>query len=353
MAHQDARLLHLIAPDIFAGDAVGNHCLHLASDLTGAGVSVRLSAQRFSRLEGNVLPLEPMLETDVRGQDLLLSYSIHDPFLERLLALPWRQKVCYFHGVTPPELLRAHEPVTAALCERSIAQIPMLRAFDKLVCNSEFNRVELQASTGREDIAVLPPVTPSFPLFAQPGFDELPGASGRRILVLGRVVPHKRIEDAIALIDGLRRRSMTCELVVVGSSHNAVYQEHLAQLVQTLDLQDQVVFKGMVGHDELLELYRRSALLLSASLHEGYCVPVLEAMHLGLPVLVREGTAAVEVGGSAVRKFGTLAEGVSEIERLLGDRVLRTRMVKSGRLQSARQIGATTAQAWMALLELG
>ena len=129
--------LHIVAPDIHRFDAVGNHCLYLAEDLRNTGLDVQLYAQRFSPPDVPVHDLESIFTQDLSDSLLLVSYSIFDPYLERLLALPCR-KLCYFHGVTPPELLRAHEPVKlvdtlvvgafieARSCERFAALVPHL-----------------------------------------------------------------------------------------------------------------------------------------------------------------------------------------------------------------------------------
>jgi hypothetical protein len=98
--------LRICAPDIFAGDAVGNHCIGIARMAMRLGMDAELYAQRF---DATVLPIHPLLDLlqQVDADDLLLvSYSIFDPFLEQLLALPCR-KLCYFHGVTDPDLLRS------------------------------------------------------------------------------------------------------------------------------------------------------------------------------------------------------------------------------------------------------
>jgi glycosyltransferase involved in cell wall biosynthesis len=231
-----------------------------------------------------------------------VSHSIYDPHLRQLLKLPGR-KLAYFHGITPPELLLEHDPVAAYYCARGYAQLPLLAQFDHVVANSAFNLNELQqhipGGLAPERTSVLPPISARFPLFARPARAPrpMPAVAGQplHLLTVGRVVPHKRIEDLIEVVALLAQQGQAAHLHVVGSSHNADYRALLDRTIQTHGLQAHVHLHGMVSDAKLAQQYEAADVLLVASLHEGFCVPVLEAMHLGLPVVLRSGTAASEV----------------------------------------------------------
>lgn len=341
--------LHIVAPDIHTGDAVGNHCIYLARELTDAGVPTTLFAQRSSSKDVAILPIEQLWERHNAGHDLLVSYSIVDPYLEQLLALPGK-KIAYFHGVTPPELLREYEPVTADLCERSYAQFPLLAHFDQLHFNSAYNREQLRSICDVRESRVIPPISRHFPLFARSRSKDHSEESGFNLLVVGRVVPHKRIEDAIRLVALLREQGCLAQLNIVGSSSNAVYSDFLSGLVASLGLEGQVHFAGMVDEATLADHFDRASVLLSTSEHEGFCVPVLEAMHLGIPAMVRVGTAAVEVGGDAVLTFSDLPQAARQLETVLRDRGIRDELVKSGRIRALTLIDQSSVDVWLQCL---
>ena len=341
--------LHIIAPDIHAGDAVGNHCICLAQDLTAAGMQVTVYAQRFTSEHLQVRPIEQLFES-IQGQDrLLVSYSIFDPYLERLLTLPQR-KLCYFHGVTPASLLREHEPVTADLCQKSVSQFPLLAGFDRLAFNSEFNRRDLSQYIDTRSAAVIPPVSARLPLFQRPAF-PFSETQPLRILMLGRIVPHKRIEHGIQILAALRRSGLDVQLDVVGSCHNALYAGFLEHQAQSLGVSESVHMWGMLSDASVAERFAQASVLLVASEHEGFCVPVLEAMHLGVPAVVREGTAAVDVGGSATASYADLPQGIECLEQLLTRPELRRERVKSGFDRSTALIRQASVGTWMALLD--
>jgi len=306
--------IHIAAPDIHVGDAVGNHCLALALDFAEQGHTCELFAQRATSPHQTVRPLADLLSGAAphTSQDLLLvSHSIYDPHLRQLLKLPGR-KLAYFHGITPPELLLEHDPVAAYYCARGYAQLPLLAQFDHVVANSAFNLRELQqhipGGLAPERTSVVPPISARFPLFARPARAPRPipkPGQPLHLLTVGRVVPHKRIEDLIEVVALLAKQGQAAHLHVVGSSHNADYRALLDRTIQTHGLQAHVHLHGMLSDAELAQQYEAADVLLVASLHEGFCVPVLEAMHLGLPVVLRSGTAASEVLGMPKYQFNT------------------------------------------------
>lgn len=340
--------LHIVAPDIHAGDAVGNHCIHLAKDLCATGLDVSIYAQRFTSDSVVIHPMEQVFDALRPDDRLLVSYSILDPYLERLLALKQR-KIGYFHGVTPASLLREHEPVTADLCEKSVVQLPLLAGFDRLVFNSDFNRRDLSRYIPVESGVVIPPISPNFPQFLRPRMSS--PANPPVVLVLGRVVPHKRLEHALELLHAIHGQGLQATLDIVGSCSNEVYRQFLIQEAERLGLSSHVRWLGMVDDEGLIGAYERASVLLSTSEHEGFCVPVLEAMHFGVPVVLRQGTAAQEIGANAALSFADLNEGAQQLLSALSDPALRGELVKLGTDRASALIRQASADNWITILD--
>jgi glycosyltransferase involved in cell wall biosynthesis len=290
------RLL-ICAPDIFEGDAVGNHCLGLAGMAEHLGWISRTYAQRFDTSVSHVWPIEDLF-ADVSSEDLLyVSFSIVDPLLDRLLALPCK-KICYFHGVTDPALLREFEPVTADLCEQAVAQLPLLAGFDVIVANSAHVASDLAPYVDVPSIVVIPPVFENLQTFGDNGIARRNPLSFN-MLVLGRVAPHKRVEDAIEVFARVVDGGIDATMTIVGSMPNYDYSKFLLKRARTLGVLTRIDFTGMVDDADLLSSYDRASLLLSMSRHEGFCIPALEAMYRGIPPVVRAGHAAAEVVSNA------------------------------------------------------
>jgi glycosyltransferase involved in cell wall biosynthesis len=208
---------------------------------------------------------------------------------------------------------RYYRPVTDAALRRGTV--------DAVVTVSEASAREL---------APLVPV----PVHVTPnGLDEtlLDGVAEPRpepyLLTVGTLEPRKNLS---ALLDGyalLRERRPELGLVVVG---RLGWKEHAPELPG-------VRFAGTVDDDALAALYRGASALVLASLHEGFGLPLLEALALGVPAVVSDIAAFPELGGDAVLTFdprdpGALAQ---QVERVLDDASLAAELVRLGRERAA------------------
>ena len=142
--------------------------------------------------------------------------------------------------------------------------------------------------------------------------------------------PNKAIEDLIRIF-GVYHRAVNSHsrLYLVGSRYVAAYDEQLDALVASLGLQDYVTFTGLVSQSDLKTYYQVADLYLHASHHEGFCVPLIESMYFGVPILARKATAVPETLGDAGVLFTRLGyQEVAEMAHLLlTDGVLQAQVV--------------------------
>lgn len=328
--------LHIVAPDIRAGDAVGNHCLYLAKALRHQGLETALYARRHDpdqkvHLLEYLLTSVPLSNTD---DVLLISYSTFQPRLGELMALPCR-KLMYFHGVTPTELLLDHDPEAAYWSSRALLQLPLLAQCEHIIANSHWNLADLlrhlPADMPGERLSVLPPITPDMPLFTKAPKANMEPHTPVRLLTVGRLAPHKKLDDGIRMVAWLNQHGTPARLNMVGSATSPDYARHLSALSETLGVAAAVTISGHVSDEVLSQNYADADVLVSASLHEGFCIPVLEAMHMGMPVAVRYGTAASEVADGVALTFDTAEEGAAGIARLMVDQAALEKMSRAGR----------------------
>lgn len=284
--------LIVAAPNIFSGDAVGNHCLGIARMASRLGISCQLHASVYDDASRQVQPMDALF-SDIRPDDILLVvHSIFDPNFDQLVRLPIR-KICYFHGITSPKLLDGAASELADLCRRGLAQVEQFGLFNMVITNSDHTLADLPQKAGIKKLQVIPPVfadMPAFQLQARPVRRSFGGSV--RIVSVGRVVPHKRIEDAITLLHGTRERGVDAHLTVVGGLTNYEYFRTLVQYARERGVLNKVEFSGVLADCDLFRIYQSSDIFVTTSMHEGFCVPVLEAQHFGCGVLVRKGTAA-------------------------------------------------------------
>jgi glycosyltransferase involved in cell wall biosynthesis len=202
--------------------------------------------------------------------------------------------VLIYHNITPPEYFVGVHRTLARQCFRGRRE---LRAYvdrcDLALGDSEFNRQDLER-LGFPRTAVLPVV---------PDFSHLERRSSRsvadqfddewtNVLFVGRVIPNKRIEDLVRFFSVYHTAFNTRSRLIVVGAYNGFerYLTALNQLASALGL-GHVYFAGHVSDEELVAYYEVADLFLSASEHEGFCVPLVEAFYKQVPVLAYAATA--------------------------------------------------------------
>jgi glycosyltransferase involved in cell wall biosynthesis len=157
---------------------------------------------------------------------------------------------------------------------------------------------------------------------------------GARWLFVGRIAPNKCQHDIIGAFAAYRRLfDPLARLTLVGSATAVRYLRALQQLSASLELGDSVTIADSVGFRELLAQFATADVFVCMSEHEGFCVPVLEAMELGVPVVAYDAAAVPEtLGGSGV-VLGDKDPWVvaSAVYDLLGDAGRRDGLVASAR----------------------
>lgn len=315
--------LHIVAHDIYQGDAVGNFACDLADLLSANQVPCQLYAVNFDRELRPRIRHTVELFHSIKSKDLIiLSMSIYDPYIDFIQRQPCK-KIIYYHGITPPHLLTDHEPVTAALCQKGLDQLVELDGFSYFLTNSDFSANQLSqhvnCSGGRPDgrepsMLICPPV---IGLDRWTRVDERPVQISNNdlcLLYVGRVVPHKRIEHLIDVFIQVKRKKPRSILLIAGKSENNDYIKFLNEKISHSDVQirDDILFLGFVSESQLKYLYQRADSFVIMSEHEGFCLPVVEAMYFGLPVFSRAGGALPEtMGGTGIIYYDSTAEAIA------------------------------------------
>lgn len=285
-------------------------------------------ALRHLGLEGDVFADEvepgydcmvrPASSLRVEPDDLVLyHHGIASRLVARVLHLPCRRGLV-FHNVTPARFYADTRLEQALIAGR--AQVSALAGhLEVSIGVSAFNARELTAA-GHRDVRVVPLlVEPERFAASQVDGSRLESAKRRgapRVLAVGRVVPHKRLDDVVALHAELRRIDSRSHLTIVGgmdAGHPAS-----KRLVERANAVGGVSFVGRVSHAELVAEYRAADLFVSMSEHEGLGVPLLEAFASDVPVMAFGAAAVPETmaGHGLVfdeKHFASLAEIANQV----------------------------------------
>ena len=237
-------------------------------------------------------------------------YIYHYPgryaLLDTLKTLDRGAVVFYYHNVTPPELWGA-ESGRDELAQGQAAVAKYAPYADMIVTVSPFNAEELTTAHGiaPEQIRVLPLAVPLDRFKPGPADLDLVrryNLAGKRVLLyVGRVAGNKRVDLLVEALAKVKTELSNVVLLIVGDhDSNPAFAEVVAKIrarAKELGVSDNVIFTGRV--DDLPPYYHLADLYVSASLHEGFGVPLIEAMASGVPVIATRAGAQPWVVGEA------------------------------------------------------
>jgi len=317
-----------------AGDAVSDNALFVRGIIRRMGFASDIFAHSIG--ESVASEVRPFIEWSPAKHDAIVHhYAIGSNVAGRVARAKNRSAIVY-HNVTPQAFFRPFDPAYADLLEMSRAELRAVApAFDIAVADSQFNALDFEALTGR--------VAEVVPIVVDPHrLERVPDPavmrrrrSGTTWLSVGRVVPNKgllRLIDAFAAYLSL---DAGATLAIVGRyTVDDPYYRSLRERVAAQGLNGRVVFAGGVTAEALSAWFSSSDVYVSLSEHEGFCVPLVEAMWYDLPVVAAASAAMPETLGSSgllVEAHATSGEIAGLITILLGDTVLRSRVMAEQR----------------------
>lgn len=321
-------MIHQLVPMLHVSDAVGQHTMAVQDALVRRGLDSKI----FVELEDpdTVDRAEPFAEHAARPGDLLVyQFATASDLADALLGRP-ETVVVNYHNVTPPECFAPWDNALANHQVRARRQLEALSRTAALgVAVSEVNRQDL-VGAGFTRTAVVPPV---MAVSAVTGDARPARRQGSRWLSVGRLAPNKAVEDAIlALFVHRRRHDPAATLLVVGRPSVETYARALRRYAADLGLADAVTFAGRIDDRALADAYDRADVLVVTSEHEGFCLPVTEAMARLVPVVAfRQGALPEVLGDAGVLLDAKDPAAVAEaVHRLQVDDAWRLDRVKAG-----------------------
>jgi glycosyltransferase involved in cell wall biosynthesis len=339
------RRVHQLLAALSYGDAIGNESLAMKAHLRQAGFESDIFAEQVHPRMAHLA--RPLFEYEsVSGADTvcLFHFSIGSAAGRLIHAAPDRLVVIY-HNITPAQYFLGFHPHLAGLCYHGRRELSAFAERTELgLGDSEYNRRELEEA-GFSRTAVLPIVLDfdAYRRAPSPVTSRLYEDGRTNILFVGRIIPNKKIDDLIRVFACYQRYlDPRSRLLLVGDYRgHERYFDRLQEMVRELRV-DEVVFTGHVDDDDLLACYRAAHVFLCLSEHEGFCVPLQEAMHFGLPVVAYDAGAVREtLHGGGVLLEEKRPQVVAELLRaVLTDEALR-RAVLATQERAIREIRGT------------
>ena len=348
--------IHQFLPTFAGGDAIGNHVLRTQRILRAAGFESDIYADdAHAAVRKHCRPYQEF--SVPAGADppwLLYHLSTGSPmaaFLaERADDFPL---AVYYHNITPAEFFERWEPGAAESVRSARGQLRKLASSVRLaMANSAWSAGELRAE-GYPDPAVVPVLVDFDEYSAAPDETTLTrlgraaAGGGAQWLFVGRLAPNKCQHDVIGAFAAYRAvYDPAARLTLVGGKTSALYHRALEQLGRELDLGDALDLADTVSFPELLAHYRSASVFVCASEHEGFCVPLVEAMHFGIPVVASAASAIPETVGDAALLVDDKDPMVmaAAVHRVMTDAAVRDRLVAAGRARAGHYAMDRTGQ---------
>jgi glycosyltransferase involved in cell wall biosynthesis len=324
-------------PAAHRGDAIGDSARRVRDLLRADGHTSELYALTMDDdLRGDVLPFGDAGAT--RGDVTIFHFALPSPMTEPFAALRGA-RVLQYHNITPAHFFADYSPALFRLAALGRRELQSLAGrVDLALGDSEFNRQELEA-LGFAPTGVLPIAVNTERIIGaprRPALEKILGDGLMNILFVGRIVPNKRIDDHIRLAEIYKRYvDSHYRFIFVGRSDAVpAYYAQVRALVSELKmLPDRFWFTGPVPDEDLGAFYRWADAYVSLSEHEGFCVPLVEAMAADVPVLAYAAGAVPETLGGAGVLFSPkdLEVAAEMLGMLVYDRPLRARVIEGQR----------------------
>jgi len=355
VSSERTRAVHQILPNLAFGDAISNSARWIRRTLQVEG----FVSEIFVRYIDSAVAGEcyPFAQGCIAADDVIVYHHSIGSELTPCVVAHTGPKCLIYHNITPSEFYEPYRPELAKLLRQGRDELRLLaRSFPISAGDSEYNAREL-CEAGF--------VTPSvLPICVDPSqWDFPPDAklmnqlqrSQTNLLFVGRLAPSKKQDDLLRNFQAYLHFDPTAVLHLIGAgSPDDPYVKRLRLLVASLELTERVNFTGQVSEAQLAAYYRTAHLFWSMSEHEGFCVPLVEAMWHDVPVFAYKSSAVTETLGAGGLLF-THKENMSELAAaawlLTQDAELRTKVVVAQRQRRSFCLPATVAAELKSLIE--
>ncbi len=341
--------VHHFVPALYPTDGVGGHVLRSRDAQRRRGRRSEIFVESTHPATAHLT--HPWGEYEARRGSGTVVNVYHmatgSPLAEVVAARP-EPMVLHHHNLTPLDLLAPWDPDVIPDLARARHQLRALAPrVDMGVGVSEFNRAELE-DLGYSPTAVAPVIIDTG---ESPGAPRgpLPHRTPPTMLFVGRIAPNKAQHDLIKVLAVARRSGdpalADLRLRLVGRDTFPRYRRSLDRLVTSLGLTGAVTFAGAVDERTLSREYADADVFVCLSRHEGFGMPLLEAMAANLPVVALHAGAVPETAGGAALVLPRSSPDLvaTAVGRVLSDGDLRRHLIRAGRHRLA-SLGPDSAE---------
>lgn len=304
-----------ILPTLSYGDGVSNDALAIDTILKKNGFRTKIYAENVDKRISKDLVQHVSHLPRLKERDVIMYHLSTGSELNEMLPQMKGRKVIIYHNITPQEYFADYHDFSATLCREGRKSMSKLCSVPEYcLADSPYNREELLENGYSCKVDVMPIIIPFEDYGKAPSgkiMSRYEKDGYTNIIFTGRIAPNKKQEDVIEVFAYYQKfYNPKSRLFLVGSYHNMEkYLRRLKEYARQLGVNN-VIFTGHIPFDEILAYYRLADVFLCMSEHEGFCIPLVEAMYFQIPVIARAGTGVTGTLGDG----GILLEGKNALE---------------------------------------
>ena len=294
--------------EISYGDAVSNDVLGMFDALDEQNFVVSIFAENIF-ISGGIVKSIDCIGNFIKDSEDIIIYHLSAGWFKGLDVLTKLncKKIIKYHNITPPEYFNGFSTSHAETCKGGIEQLNIIANLDleMYLSDSRFNMVGMVSKGAKASKCFIVPPFNNIERLKnlKPDFNILNKYKDHKVNILsvGRIVPNKgfsELIDAFALYN--KHFNKESRLIIVGDKHPwlSAYISYLNNKVRYLNLEDFIVFTGKINDEQLKSYFLVSKIFALTSYHEGFCIPLVEAMSMKTPVIAYDSTAVTDTVGN-------------------------------------------------------
>jgi len=297
----------LFIPSFYKYDAMGNDVLMMYIILKEQGYDVTIFAQSYdSSIEVNIKNIsEAKSYLEDKNNIAIYHHGVYTSFFDDIINSKC-YKIFRYHNITYPELFAGYDENAVEMCSKGREQMKgKMNAFDYFLSCSEFNNKELlnDFNVDGSKTQILPPFhrIEEWKNIQENIILKKKLKSGKTINILnvGRLSPNKNHLLLIkSFSDFIKYYKVNACLHLVGKIGPIKYYNEILECIKAEDIENKVIlYTDGIAESNLKTLYKYSDMFIMTSLHEGFCVPIVEAMYFKLPIVSLNSTALNDTVG--------------------------------------------------------
>jgi glycosyltransferase involved in cell wall biosynthesis len=322
-------------PNLAHGDAISNDAIFIRDQLRALGFRSEIYVRFIDpRVADKCSPFSP--QAVMASEALIYHHSIGTEITPHILRYAG-PKCLIYHNITPAKFFEPYRPEFAVILKQGRNDLlNLVPHFSLSLGDSTYNAEEL-TRCGFPHVDVLPIcVDPAQWIFPPDPILMAKLQDGRtNVLFVGRIAPNKKQDDLLHAFWHYLAHDPSARLILVGSEESGdPYAAHLREIISSLNLGDSVWLAGALPEPQLQACYQTADLFWSMSEHEGFCVPLIEAMWFDIPILAFRSTAVPETLGDAAFMFhdkDSISELAAAAHVVLTDLALREKIIVAQR----------------------